>query len=70
MQSFINDDFLLQSDAAKELYHQHAEHQPIIDYHCHLNPEYIANDHQFDNLGKSGSKAIITNVVQCGQTHR
>ena len=52
MQSFINDDFLLQSDAAKELYHQHAEHQPIIDYHCHLNPEYIANDHQFDNLGQ------------------
>jgi glucuronate isomerase len=52
MQSFINDDFLLQSDTAKELYHQHAEHQPIIDYHCHLNPEYIANDHQFDNLGQ------------------
>ncbi len=52
MQSFINDDFLLQSDAAKELYHQHAEHQPIIDYHCHLNPEYIANDRQFDNLGQ------------------
>ena len=52
MQSFINDDFLLQSDVAKELYHQHAEHQPIIDYHCHLNPEYIANDRQFDNLGQ------------------
>ncbi len=52
MQSFINDDFLLQSDAAKELYHQHAEHQPIIDYHCHLNPEFIANDRQFDNLGQ------------------
>ena len=52
MKSFIHDDFLLQSDSARELYHQHAEMQPIIDYHCHLNPEYIAADHQFDNLGQ------------------
>ena len=52
MKSFIHDDFLLQSDTAKELYHNHSEKQPIIDYHCHLNPEYIAKDHQFDNLGQ------------------
>ena len=52
MKSFIHDDFLLQSDSARELYHLHAEKQPIIDYHCHLNPEYIASDHQFDNLGQ------------------
>lgn len=52
MSSFIHDDFLLQNEAAKELYHNYSEKQPIIDYHCHLNPEYIANDHQFDNLGQ------------------
>lgn len=52
MKSFIHDDFLLQTDAAKELYHNHAENQPIIDYHCHLIPEYIADNHQFDNLGQ------------------
>lgn len=52
MKSFIHDDFLLQSDAAKKLYHEHSEKQPIIDYHCHLNPEYIAKDHYFDNLGQ------------------
>lgn len=52
MKSFIHEDFLLQSDAAKELYHGHSEAQPIIDYHCHLNPEYIARDHSFDNLGQ------------------
>ncbi|MHB9055590.1 MAG: glucuronate isomerase [Paludibacteraceae bacterium] len=52
MQSFIHDDFLLQSDTAKELYHNYSEMQPIIDYHCHLIPSYIANDHQFDNLGQ------------------
>jgi glucuronate isomerase len=52
MKSFIHEDFLLQSDAARELYHAHAEKQPIIDYHCHLNPAYIANDYLFDNLGQ------------------
>lgn len=52
MNSFIHDDFLLQSEAAKELYHNYSENQPIIDYHCHLIPEYIAKDHQFDNLGQ------------------
>lgn len=52
MKSFINKDFLLETDAAKQLYHQHSANQPIIDYHCHLNPAYIANDHKFDNLGE------------------
>lgn len=52
MKSFIHDDFILQSDTAKELYHNHSEKQPIIDYHCHLIPEYIAKDHKFDNLGQ------------------
>lgn len=52
MKKFIHKDFLLQTDAAKELYHEHAKKQPIIDYHCHLIPEYIANDHRFNNLGQ------------------
>ena len=52
MKSFIHQDFLLQSDAAQELYHNHAEKQAIIDYHCHLIPEYIARDQKFDNLGQ------------------
>jgi glucuronate isomerase len=52
MKHFIHEDFLLQTDAARQLYHAHAEDQPIIDYHCHLNPAYIAEDHKFDNLGQ------------------
>ena len=52
MKHFIHEDFLLETDVAKELYHQYAAPQPIIDYHCHLDPAYIANDHQFDNLGE------------------
>ena len=50
MSSFISDDFILQTKAARDLYHRFAENQPIIDYHCHLNPELIANDHQFRDI--------------------
>ena len=52
MKEFINPDFMLLNDAAKDLYHNHAEKQPVIDYHCHLNPAYIAADRKFDNLGQ------------------
>jgi glucuronate isomerase len=47
---FITKHFLLQSDAARELYHDYAKPQPIIDYHCHLPPEQIAADRRFANL--------------------
>lgn len=50
MEAFLTNDFLLQSDEAKNLYHQHAAKLPIIDYHCHLSPKDIANDRQFKNL--------------------
>jgi glucuronate isomerase len=52
MVNFIHDDFLLQTDTAKELYQRFAENQPIIDYHCHLNPELIASDHQFRDISE------------------
>ena len=47
---FIDDDFVLQSKAARRLYHDYAEQMPIYDYHCHLPAELIANDHQFENI--------------------
>ena len=47
--SFINDDFMLKNQTAKRLYHDYAEKMPIIDYHCHLSPEMIAEDHVFAN---------------------
>ncbi|MDR0421907.1 MAG: glucuronate isomerase, partial [Proteiniphilum sp.] len=52
MRPFIHEDFLLQNDTARELYHAHAEGLPVIDYHCHLNPAHIAGDRVFDNLGE------------------
>jgi glucuronate isomerase len=50
VKSFITDDFLLLSDVARELYHRYASDQPIFDYHCHLPPQQIADNHQFRNL--------------------
>src|SRR5688572_15844767 len=46
----FDDDFLLETDVARDLYHRYAEGQPIIDYHCHLPPEQIASDHRFRSL--------------------
>jgi glucuronate isomerase len=51
--AFITEDFLLETDAARELYHRYAEHQPILDYHCHLLPQHIAEDHRFRNLAEA-----------------
>lgn len=50
MASFISDDFLLQSDTASALYHEHAKNEPIFDYHCHLPPDQIAGNYTFRNL--------------------
>ena len=50
--SFIHDDFLLTTRQARELYHAYAGAQPIYDYHCHLSPEAIANNHEFTDLAE------------------
>ena len=50
MKSFLDKDFLLQTETAKQLYHEFAKEMPIIDYHNHLLPEQIANDLNFENL--------------------
>lgn len=52
MKPFLDDDFLLETETAVELYHQHAAPQPIIDYHCHLPPDWIASNHQFATLSE------------------
>ena len=49
-ETFIHDDFLLESKAALALYHEYAKHEPIFDYHCHLPPQQIADDTRFENL--------------------
>ncbi|MBQ5944413.1 MAG: glucuronate isomerase [Bacteroidales bacterium] len=48
--TFINPDFLLSNDTARQLYHGSAEDMPIIDYHCHLVPQQIAENIQFRDI--------------------
>ncbi len=46
----MDQDFLLGTDTARDLYHGHAERMPIIDFHCHLNPKLVAEDHRFRSI--------------------
>ena len=48
--TFLTEDFLLHNDVARELYHEHAKHEPIFDYHCHIPPDQVAANKQFRNL--------------------
>ncbi|WP_018606220.1 glucuronate isomerase [Uliginosibacterium gangwonense] len=48
--TFMDENFLLESATAQKLYHEYAAGQPIIDYHCHLPPEQIAQNKQFRNI--------------------
>ena len=52
MKNFNDENFLLQTPTAQRLYHDYAAKQPIIDYHCHLDPSYVADNHVFPNLSK------------------
>ncbi len=50
MKKFMDKDFLLNSETAKTLFFNHADKMPIIDYHCHINPQEIYEDRKFENI--------------------
>lgn len=50
MKQFNDDNFVLETQIAQDLYHNHAAKMPIIDYHCHLNPEMVAKDYRFKSI--------------------
>jgi glucuronate isomerase len=52
MKPFMDENFLLQTETARRLYHDHAAKRPIYDYHCHLSIQGIAEDKRYDNLGE------------------
>ena len=64
MKKFMDEDFLLTSDAAKKLYHDYAENMPIVDYHCHINPQEICED-SLKISHRYGSEEITTSGVRC-----
>ena len=50
MKNFLDEDFLLETKTARQLYHEYAAHLPIIDYHSHLPAQQIADDINFKNI--------------------
>ncbi len=50
MKTFMDQDFLLETETAKHLFHDYAKSMPLADYHCHLNPREIYEDRRFNNL--------------------
>ncbi len=50
MNTFMNEDFLLTTETAKKLYHETAKQLPILDYHCHISPQDIAEDRHFETI--------------------
>ena len=53
MTSFLNEDFLLQTETAKTLYHKYAEKEPIFDFHNHLSPQEIFENKSLGNLANA-----------------
>ena len=50
MKAFMDENFLLETKTAQDLYHNHSAKMPIIDYHCHLVPKMVADDHVFKSI--------------------
>jgi len=50
MREFLDEDFLLDNEPARLLYHRFAEQMPIYDYHCHLPVRQIAEDSRFESI--------------------
>lgn len=50
MKQFMDKDFLLSTETAQTLYHEFAAKMPVLDYHCHINPQEIAEDRKFENI--------------------
>src|SRR5690606_3427633 len=46
----ITEDFLLDTEPARRLFHEYAKPMPIIDYHCHIPPDETARDHRYENM--------------------
>lgn len=50
METFMNDNFLLETETAKHLFMEYAKHMPICDYHSHLSPKEIWEDKKYTNI--------------------
>jgi len=63
MKNFINDGFMINNKVGQKLYDDYAKDMPIFDYHCHLNPKFIAENKSFENI-KAELKELKTRFEQ------
>ena len=59
MKNFMDENFLLQTETAQKLYHEHAAKMPIIDYHCHLIPQMVADDYILPPVNMKGAFSVL-----------
>lgn len=54
MKAFMDRDFLLDTESARRLYREYADMKkiPVLDYHCHINPQEIYEDRKYDNIAQ------------------
>ncbi|HZQ19906.1 MAG TPA: glucuronate isomerase [Terriglobales bacterium] len=48
--NFVDEDFLLQSEFSRKLFHEYAKEEAILDFHSHLAADEIASDRQFRDV--------------------
>ena len=70
MKTFMDQDFLLETETAKHLYHDFAKKQPLADYHCHLNPREIYENRRFQNLTEVWLGGMDENGVLAGDHYK
>ena len=70
MKDFMSEDFLLETDTAKHLYHHYAAPMPLADYHCHLNPRDIYEDRRFNNLTEVWLGGMDENGILAGDHYK
>lgn len=60
MKKFLTNDFLLNTEYAKILYHNYAKDMPIFDWHCHLEAEeiYKKRKNKFYNKGLAWRRSL------------
>lgn len=52
MRGKFSEELFLTNKTGSDLYHKYAEHLPIIDYHCHLQPQEMYENQEFEDLGE------------------
>ena len=65
MRQFMDENFLLQTETAQKLYHDYAEHTPILDYHCHINRRKSTRTGSLRTLPRYGWAVTIINGALC-----